>query len=337
MNEEDAVPIDMRQLLAFLRPMPPVLDEDTADRLLTGRLDPADAPPGYAGVARLLAVAAAPAAPEELAGQAAAVARFAAEVESHPPTPIPRRTGMPSRMSSVKVTAVVSVVVLSVSGVAAAATGLLPSPARWVAEQVSSTSHASSTSRGQGDPGTAAPDSPGLDKATTAALCQAWQAGQGASNGNRADSAAFRALATAAGGADKVAAYCQAAADGGTATSSKGQGTPTGPDAAGAAKAGLCRAWQAGQGGSNGRRDDSVAFRALAAAAGGVDKIPAFCETTTSTSAHGQSAEPHGNGKGPSSPPTTLSSPAAASPSASGPPSSTGHGGQGQGGPPTTG
>ncbi len=329
MNEEDAVPIDMRQLLAFLRPTPPVLDEDTADRLLTGRLDPADAPPGYAGVARLLAVAAAPAAPEELAGQAAVVACFAAEVESHPPTPMPRRARMPSKLFSVKVTAVVSVVVLSVSGAAAAATGLLPSPARWVADQMSATSHASSTSRGQGDPVTGILDSPGLDKATSAALCQAWQAGQGASNGNRADSSAFRALAAAAGGADKVAAYCQAAADGGTNSSSQGQATATGPDAAGAAKAGLCRAWQAGQGGGNGRRDDSVAFRALAAAAGGVDKIPAFCETT-STSAHGQ-------GQGPSSPPTTVSSPVTASPPASGPPSSTGRGGQGQGGPPTTG
>ncbi|HEX3214492.1 MAG TPA: hypothetical protein VH016_18140, partial [Actinomycetota bacterium] len=52
------------------------LDADTAERLLSGRLDPDDAPPGYAEVARLLQAAAAPADPAELAGQAAAVDAF---------------------------------------------------------------------------------------------------------------------------------------------------------------------------------------------------------------------------------------------------------------------
>jgi hypothetical protein len=54
----------------------PSLDADTAERLLSGRLDPDDAPPAYAGVARLLQAAAAPASPDELAGQAAALALF---------------------------------------------------------------------------------------------------------------------------------------------------------------------------------------------------------------------------------------------------------------------
>jgi len=52
------------------------LDADTAERLLSGRLDPDDAPPGYAGVARLLRAAAAPADPAELTGQAAAMDAF---------------------------------------------------------------------------------------------------------------------------------------------------------------------------------------------------------------------------------------------------------------------
>jgi hypothetical protein len=52
------------------------LDADTAERLLSGRLDPDDAPPGYAEVARLLQAAAAPADPAELAGQAAAMDAF---------------------------------------------------------------------------------------------------------------------------------------------------------------------------------------------------------------------------------------------------------------------
>jgi hypothetical protein len=54
------------------------LDPGTAERLLAGRLDPADAPPGYAGVARLLQAAAAPAHPDELAGEPAALAMFRA-------------------------------------------------------------------------------------------------------------------------------------------------------------------------------------------------------------------------------------------------------------------
>jgi hypothetical protein len=52
------------------------LDDGTAERLLDGRLDPEDAPPAYAEVARLLRAAAGPARPEELAGEAAAVAAF---------------------------------------------------------------------------------------------------------------------------------------------------------------------------------------------------------------------------------------------------------------------
>jgi hypothetical protein len=52
------------------------LDDDTAERLLSGRLDPLDAPPAYAAVARLLQAAAAPPTPDELAGEPAALAAF---------------------------------------------------------------------------------------------------------------------------------------------------------------------------------------------------------------------------------------------------------------------
>jgi hypothetical protein len=57
------------------QPMVP-LDADTAERLLSGRLDPDDAPPGYADVARLLQAAAGPAEEAELSGEAAAVRAF---------------------------------------------------------------------------------------------------------------------------------------------------------------------------------------------------------------------------------------------------------------------
>jgi hypothetical protein len=49
---------------------------DPAEGLLGGRLDPEDAPPGYAEVARVLRAAAGPPCPDELAGQPAALATF---------------------------------------------------------------------------------------------------------------------------------------------------------------------------------------------------------------------------------------------------------------------
>ncbi|HEV8647847.1 MAG TPA: hypothetical protein VG276_00210 [Actinomycetes bacterium] len=184
---------------------------------------------------------------------------------------------MLSKLASVKAVAVVLAAVLSVGGVAAAATGLLPTPAQWVAGQAPSTSAAGQAGQGVGDAAVAE-----LGVAAKQGLCRAWQAGQGADNGRRADSPAFRALAAAAGGAD------------------------------------------------NGRRKDSVAFRALAAAAGGADKVAAFCQATTpgGASAHGQ-----GQGSSPTSvaPPSTT-----VSPPSSGPPPSTGLGGHGRGAPPTT-
>ncbi|HKQ02463.1 MAG TPA: hypothetical protein VJ735_19250, partial [Actinomycetes bacterium] len=62
------------------------LDADTAERLLSVRLDPDDAPPGYAQVARLLQAAAAPADPVELTGQAAAMDMFRT-THPHPAQP----------------------------------------------------------------------------------------------------------------------------------------------------------------------------------------------------------------------------------------------------------
>jgi hypothetical protein len=213
------------------------------------------------------------------------------------------------------------VAVLSVGGVALAATGLLPGPAQHAADQTPSTTVASAAGQGVGRP-TAAD----LDRAAHG-LCRAWQAGQGADNGSRADSPAFQALAAAAGGADKVAGYCADVTAGGASDHGQGRTPAVGPDATAAARAGLCRAWQAGHGADNGRRTDSVAFQALAAAAGGADKVAGYCADVTASGTHG-----YGQGSPPSgSPPSTS-----VSPPSSGPPPDAGPGGHGQGGPPTT-
>jgi len=324
MSDEDGLVADMHRLLGFLEAAPPVADSDTVERLLAGRLGPPDVPPGYEGVARLLAAATAPAALEELVGEPLLLAEFTAVVRSRPPTLVPRRATMLSKLASVKVAAAVLVAVLSIGGVAAAATGLLPGQAEQAADRAPSTTGAGAVGH---DVGAAAVVE--LPAAARAGLCQAWQAGQDTGKGSRADSPTLRALAVAAGGADSVAAYCTDAAAGGSADA-QGQANATGPDAMAAARAGLCQAWQAGRGGDNGRWADSVAFRALAAAAGGADKVAAFCQATSvgDTSAHGQK---------PSAPSTTVAPPSTpVSPPSSGPPADPGSGGQGQGGPPTT-
>jgi hypothetical protein len=122
------------------------------------------------------------------------------------------------------------------------------------------------------------------------------------------------------------------------AGSADGQGrdSAVGPDASAAARAGLCRAWEAGQGADHGSRMDSVAFQALVEAAGGADNIAAYCQDV----APGGSADAHGDSPASppsvSAPPTSVSPPSSGPPADPGPPASTGPGGHGQGGPPTT-
>src|SRR5215218_8147072 len=226
MSDDDALETDMHRLLGFLEPTPPATDQDILERLLEGRLDPASAPPGYGGLARLLAAATAAAAPEELAGEQRTMATFAAVMRSTPPTVIPRRTAVPSKLFTMKAAAAALVAVLSISGVAAAATGLLPGQASPVADKAPTTTGADAAAHGLGE-------------ATVVNMGGTAQAGS---------------------------------------TDGHGRESAVGPDATGAARAGLCRAWQAGQGSDNGHRAGSVAFQALVRAAGGADKVDAYCE-----------------------------------------------------------
>jgi hypothetical protein len=177
---------------------------------------------------------------------------------------------MPSKLLRVRTAAVAGLAALSLGGVAAATTGLAPATAE-----------------------------------------RAIQARPGTSGGHAAS-------------AHGEAASTVHDADAATANSSAGRSSDhaTGPDASGAARRGLCRAWLAGQGDDHGRRADAPAFQALAAAAGGADHIAAYCQADAATSAtHGQRpAVPPGSGQVKTSPTT-------------GPPASNGNG---QGGPPTT-
>ena len=232
---------------------------------------------------------------------------------------------MPSKLLSLKAAAAALVAVLSIGGVAAA-TGLLP--AQRAADQASTTSRGAADGRAQRP---AAVDDTRAGEAALGGLCRAYLAGQGGSNGKREDSPAFRALAAAAGGADKIATYCQSIALASTDAGGQGRAGATGPDASGAAKDGLCRAYLAGQGGSNGKREDSPAFRALAAAAGGADKIATYCQGTAPGGSAGSATHPQGQG----APPSTVPAAGPGQGQGQGAPPSTSQG-QGQGGPATS-
>jgi hypothetical protein len=284
MSDDDALGPDMHRPLGFLDAALSADDQDLLDRLLDSPLDPASAPSGNGGLARLLAAATAPATPEELAGEHLVMAEFTAAMRSHPPTLAPRRTVVPRKVLTMKAAAAALVAVLSIGGVAAAASGLLPDQASPVADQATASTGGDAAARG-------------LGKATAANLGETAQAG---------------------------------AAEG------QGRASAVGPDAAAAARAGLCRAWQAGQGADHGQRMDAVAFQALAEAAGGADNIAAYCQDV----AAGSSADAHR--QNPASPPSVSAPPTSVSPPSSGPPAdpgspaSTAPGGHGQGGPPTT-
>ena len=272
MSDDGALGADMHPLLGSLEAGPPAADQDTLERLLDGRLDPGSVPPGYGGLARLLAAAAAPAAADELAGEQLARASFAAEMRSHPPILSPRRTAVARKAFTMKAAAAALVAVLSVGGIAAAATGLLPDQASPVADQAAATTAAGAAAHGLG-----------------------------------------RAAVANGGGTAQPG-------------SSDGQGreAAVGPDATAAARAGLCQAWESGQGADQGRRMDSVAFQALVAAAGGAGRVAGYCkdvDASASTKGHAKDQAPPPSNGPPANP---------------GPPASTGPGGHGQGGPPTT-
>jgi hypothetical protein len=215
---------------------PPALDDDTVERLLSGTLPPAQAPAGYAKVAELLAAAAAPPSPAELAGQEAVLAEFRAVARGRPPAASPSRRARTSRRRRrVGLAVVVVVGALVTGGVAGAATGHLPGTVREAARSILGTTDggapSTSTQAGQppapvkrpagsggglggARPGVPTGPGPGAAAAGPAApnlegLCRAVMYGNGAEQGGKLDATAFEVLARAAGGEDKVAAWCE--------------------------------------------------------------------------------------------------------------------------------
>lgn len=123
MNRRNDIPPEMRRLF---------LDDGTLERLLAGRVDPDDAPPGYAEVARIFAALAVRSDSADLSHEAEHVA--AAQVLITPHSPAPGRSdGRSKKMRSkghrLKVAGLVALgTLVGTSGLAAA--GVLPDSAQ---------------------------------------------------------------------------------------------------------------------------------------------------------------------------------------------------------------
>jgi hypothetical protein len=238
MSADDGLRDEMRRFFAR-RPDPLALDEVTAARLLSGHLDPADAPPAYAAVARVLGAATAPAHPAELVGADRAVEEYRATRRPAEP-----RSG---RTRAARLAALVTAGIFILGGVAGAvSTGALPDSAQSVAHdalgavgvtvpapssrttgrpglprrapRAAEPSRAAPRPRSQPAPTTRRapaphpPTPPRAQHRTDALLlaaCRAYLAGHVSPDASRAASNAYRYLAGRAGGAANVAAFCQ--------------------------------------------------------------------------------------------------------------------------------
>ncbi len=251
-----------------------------AERLLDGTAHEDDVPPEYRDVLRVLAIAAA--SPSSVPpAEAAALAMFRS---TRRPVDPPRRTSVLSKLLGAKAVAAIVLGTAAVGTAAAAATGTLPDAAQAKAHHIvaavpdadpaghgaGAATAATHTPRGGG-----ARDHPTLPG--VAGLCQAYGSGSGGENGNRLDSTAFGRLADAAGGADKVTAYCRTVTAGSAASDRAGL-------------AGACRSWQAAD--RAGRDPAAAVLDRLTTAAGGADAIAPYCAALVGEDNGGAAAQP---------------------------------------------
>ena len=241
MSDRDALSGEMRSLL----PGPGdrlALTNDTAERLLSGRPSPAT-PPAYAPVAGLLAMAAAPAPDAELDVPPLVVAAFRAA--QRPSRATRAGAGRPTRAGARRaraprrfawIAALAAAVVLLVAGTALATGNLRAHGLRHLHQPGGPDRRVPATTlvTGQDEGGGSGPALPAV---SAAGLCRAWVAGN---QDAKAKAAAFEALAAAAGGRDRVAAYCRdrvpptGLARGGQAPPPAAPGAAAGPSSKGA-------------------------------------------------------------------------------------------------------
>jgi hypothetical protein len=235
MDADDASPAEMHRRHPDPDADPLALDEETVERLLTSELSPAQAPPGYAQVAALLAATTAEPTPEELAGQAAVLAELRAVTSTRRAKPRhARQATRPPRRRWAGLAAVALVGGLVTGGAAMAASGNLPVPVRDAARSILGTvggdlepaaptqpsagsgPASASTIAGPKGPQPAGSTAPGsgpkgagpVAEPEKKRLCKAFLASQDKEHGKKMEAAAFERLAEAAGGESRIPAYC---------------------------------------------------------------------------------------------------------------------------------
>lgn len=197
-------------------PWPTQPEARTLDALLAGDFQPEQAPGELRSVAEVLAALQAPPDQREVAGwgEALTVYRQMAGRPGTPGRPRPqRRPGLFASLLCARVAAAAGAVAVAAlgSGVAAAYTGSLPAALQRIAHEALAAPGARvavPTAEGSGHPA-----GPSVTGAAAYGLCNAYQHGTASQR-----AVAFHDLVRAAGGADKVAAYCASVPHPGPAT-----------------------------------------------------------------------------------------------------------------------
>jgi hypothetical protein len=191
----------------------PGIDDASLAALLAGAEPAGGVPPGLRPLADGLAALTAGPAGDELAGEAAALAEFCHRAG----VPVParrsphRRHPLLTPLLSARAAAAAVLAALSLGGFATAAfAGALPAPAQQFAHHTIGAPAARATPATGTHPGAAGtPAGPGATGPAASGLCTAWAHAQ--THGTPSQQAvAFRNLATAAGGASNITAYCAA-------------------------------------------------------------------------------------------------------------------------------
>jgi len=216
---------------------PRPIDRDTVERLLDGV--GLGSYVGHDALACVLTAATAPARPGELAGERRSVAAF--EAAHLAPATRPRRLSMikslATKILTVKAAAVLAGAAAATGGYALAATnGALPDPLTMNVPAASASASKGSAAGKKAKPSTGKSHSAGTKDSPSPSmvgLCRAYSAGNKAEHGKALESPAFTALIEAAGGKDKVGAFCDtvlaSAAPDASKTHPNGQGNPDHP------------------------------------------------------------------------------------------------------------
>ena len=216
--------------------------DDTADRLLSGRLPSLDAPEPYRGLASLFEAATGAPTHCETAQKATVVAAAMAAIETTAPvhsaavTPISGRRSMLSKMLTAKAAAAATVAALGLGTAAAAATGALPigtANSHANSGLAIATSSSSGTNNGSsGHAKNSAANSTGAADNPHAqfGLCTAFLAHHPASVSPASSvpsdkSTTFSALISNHGGLAGTTAYCQTVVSTTTTTAGSGDST----------------------------------------------------------------------------------------------------------------